>query len=165
MKTVYADNFVAVSVKKRKNKPNYTFVKFRPSVVIVAVTKTNKVVLVRQHREPLKKEILEIPAGVKDRADETALQTAKRELLEETGYSGKTWVELGRFSMEPNIVTTMPSVFLCIGAASNAQLKIEEEITHCEYSWDEIEELIRKKQLTDSFTIAAVYAAKCYLKH
>ncbi len=164
MKIVYKDDYVAVSVKKRKNKINYTFVKFRSSVVIVAITNTNKVLLVKQYRAPLQKEILEIPAGGKDKGDETALQTAKRELLEETGYSAKTWIELGRFSMEPNIVTTQPVVFLCVGATCKSQLKIEEKIKHKEYSWEEIEELIKKKQLTDSFTIAALYAAKLHLK-
>ncbi len=162
-KTVYQDNYIQVKLRTRKSKPNYTIVKFRPSVVIVAITNNDKILIIKQYREPLEKEILEIPAGVKNKGDETALQTAKRELLEETGYTAKTWVSLGKFSIEPNIVSTQPFVFLALGATRKPQMRIEEDITPHEYSWEEIEELIRKKQLTDSFTIAAIYAAKVHL--
>ena len=163
-KIVYRDSYIVVKKKTTKDKTNYTILKFRPSVAIVAITNNDKVILIRQYREPLEKEIIEIPAGVKAKGDETALQTAKRELMEETGYTAKNWIELGRLSIEPNIVSTQPFVFLAIDATRKPQLKIEENIKHSEYTWEEIEALIRTKQLTNSFSIAALYATKVHLR-
>jgi 8-oxo-dGTP pyrophosphatase MutT (NUDIX family) len=45
------------------------------------------VVLVRQYRGPLDRYVLEIPAGMRDIADEPPETTAERELIEEAGYS------------------------------------------------------------------------------
>ncbi len=163
MKTVFKNKYVVVKVKQRTNKPEYVVVKLRPGVVIVPVTNSNKIVLVKQFRETQEKEILEIPAGLRDKTDETVLQTAKRELLEETGYSAKTWIYLGQFSIAPNVIASKPFIYLALGAYHKPQLTLE-EFKHSEYTFEEIEELIRKKQLTDAVTIAAIYAAKAYLK-
>ena len=160
---LFSNNYILVKQRKLLKKL-YTIVKFRPSFVIVAVTNSGNVILVRKYREPLGKEILELPAGLKEKKGRTALELAKRALLEKTGYETKTWVSLGQFSIEPSIVATKPFVFLALGAQRKPQLKIEEDTQHEEYSWKEIEELIRKKELTDSFSIAAIYAAKSYLK-
>ncbi|MBI4551542.1 MAG: NUDIX hydrolase [Candidatus Latescibacteria bacterium] len=59
-----------------------------PSAVgIVAIDPQGQVVLVRQYREAVRQALIEIPAGIIDtRAGESPLQTAHRELAEETGY-------------------------------------------------------------------------------
>ncbi len=165
-KIVYSDKYVVVKQLSRKNKPPYTIVKFRPSFVVVAVTKNGKIILARKYREALGKEILELPAGLKESGGKRPTELAKHSLLEKTGYSAKTWVSLGQFSMEPSIVATKPFVFLALDATRKLQLHLvtDNGTKHEEYSWKEIEELIRKKQLTDSFSIAALYAAKTHLK-
>ena len=144
--------------------PEYTIVKLRPGIVITPVTNTNKIVLIQQFRETQGKEILELPAGLLDKPGETPLQTAKRELLEETGYTAKTWISLGQFSIAPNIIASKPFIYLALGTTRKAQQTLQEEFKHSEYSFSEIEELIHKKQLTDATSIAAIYAAKSYLK-
>ncbi|MCF6175082.1 MAG: NUDIX hydrolase [Victivallaceae bacterium] len=58
------------------------------AVVIIPLFKsTNEIILVRQYRPPVDKFVIEFPAGLIDDG-ETAATTAKRELLEETGYRG-----------------------------------------------------------------------------
>lgn len=59
-----------------------------PAVAVVAFTPENQVVLVRQFRPGPKKVLLELPGGYVD-AGEDAIEAGKRELLEETGYTGK----------------------------------------------------------------------------
>ncbi len=56
---------------------------------LVATTLENEIVLVEQHRIPVGKPVLELPAGIvgDDNAQETALEAAHRELLEETGFA------------------------------------------------------------------------------
>lgn len=64
------------------------------AVAMVALTADGRVVLERQYRYPLRREFVEIPAG-KLEAGEASLETAKRELLEETGYVAAGWRRLG----------------------------------------------------------------------
>lgn len=65
--------------------------------VIVAVTENDEILLVQQHRLPIDDDSIELPAGLindgEGAADETGLEAAKRELLEETGYAAAEWHE------------------------------------------------------------------------
>ena len=64
------------------------------AVAIVALTDDGRVILERQHRYPLGRDFVEIPAG-KLEPGEDHLETGKRELLEETGYIAAQWTCLG----------------------------------------------------------------------
>jgi len=70
------------------------YVRHPGAVAVVALTAERRVVLERQHRYPLARDFVEIPAG-KLEPDEAHLDTAKRELLEETGYAAAEWTRLG----------------------------------------------------------------------
>lgn len=68
-------------------------------VAILAITDAGNVVLVEQHRIPVGQRVLELPAGlagdIQGSEDEPLVEAAKRELLEETGYTASEWVDLG----------------------------------------------------------------------
>ena len=64
------------------------------AVAIVALTGEGHVVLERQYRYPLARDLVEIPAGKLEQG-EAHLETGKRELLEETGYVAARWTYLG----------------------------------------------------------------------
>jgi ADP-ribose pyrophosphatase len=64
------------------------------AVAIVALTDAGEVVLERQFRYPLGRDLVELPAG-KLEPGEAHLETGKRELLEETGYVAGKWTYLG----------------------------------------------------------------------
>jgi ADP-ribose pyrophosphatase len=64
----------------------------RAAVAVLATDSAGNVILVRQFREAVQKELVELPAGVID-GEEAPLDTARRELQEETGYRGGTWTE------------------------------------------------------------------------
>jgi ADP-ribose pyrophosphatase len=70
------------------------YVRHPGAVAVVALTEEGGVVLERQHRYPLGRDFVEIPAG-KLEPDEAHLETARRELLEETGYAAAGWTRLG----------------------------------------------------------------------
>jgi ADP-ribose pyrophosphatase len=61
--------------------------------MVVPLMPDGQVVLVRQYRYPLHRAFIEFPAGKID-PGEAPLETAKRELIEETGYRAATWTEL-----------------------------------------------------------------------
>jgi ADP-ribose pyrophosphatase len=60
------------------------------AVAVVPILDEARLVLVRQHRYPVDRVLLEFPAGKPD-AGETALACGQRELLEETGYTAEDW--------------------------------------------------------------------------
>lgn len=60
------------------------------AVAVVPLLENGKVLLERQHRYPLRQDVIEIPAGKLDKGEEP-LACGKRELIEETGYDGAEW--------------------------------------------------------------------------
>ena len=70
------------------------------AVAILPFLSTEKLLIEKQWRFPIKQEIFEFPAGKIDRG-EIPLATAKRELLEETGYITKSWCKLGELFPVP----------------------------------------------------------------
>lgn len=85
-----------------------------PSVAIVAVDGDDRLVLVRQSRVPAGGALLELPAGgIED--GETPLETARRELREETGLHGGGWVELATVFTSPGFCDEKMHLFLATG--------------------------------------------------
>lgn len=82
------------------------------AVAIVALDGTDKVVLLEQYRSSVNDVIVEIPAGTCDADGEDLLQTAVRELREETGFEAQTWEVLGTFYNSPGYSTQATTVFL-----------------------------------------------------
>jgi len=72
-------------------------------VNVVALTKNQDVVLVREFRHGMQKTLLELPGGTTEPEDISPLAAIRRELLEETGYTSETFVETGR--LYPNAAT------------------------------------------------------------
>jgi ADP-ribose diphosphatase len=70
------------------------YIRHPGAVAIVALFEDGRVLLERQFRYPLARTFVEIPAG-KLEPGENALETGKRELLEETGYVAAEWRKLG----------------------------------------------------------------------
>lgn len=65
------------------------------AAAVLPITPDGDVMLVRQFRKPVRRTLLEIPAGVLDRPHEDAAACAARELFEETGYRHETLDPLG----------------------------------------------------------------------
>jgi ADP-ribose pyrophosphatase len=96
--TVYAGSFLEVH-RDLVRLPDGTqavrdCIRHPGAVAIVALTGGGEVILERQYRYPLRRDFVEIPAGKLD-PGEAHLETARRELLEETGYAAAEWSRLG----------------------------------------------------------------------
>ncbi len=81
------------------------------AVAILALDEQNRVVLVSQYRQPAAAVLLEVPAGKLD-AGEEPLQCARRELAEETGLQGDSWISLGWFYLSPGFCNEIIHFFL-----------------------------------------------------
>src|SRR3989304_9528957 len=72
------------------------------STLIVPLTKKGELVLVKVFRYNLKKTVYEIPAGSFNNSEGDLLKDAERELLEETGYVSKKFINLGKHYILPS---------------------------------------------------------------
>jgi ADP-ribose pyrophosphatase len=101
------------------------------SVVVLAVEDSRtelRVLLERQYRHAANDYLWEIPAGRID-SGEAALHAAKRELLEETGYTATHWRRIFTFYASPGFVAETMSVYLATGLrAGKAQPEADEVI-------------------------------------
>jgi ADP-ribose pyrophosphatase len=99
------------------------------SIVILAVDdsgKIPKVLLERQYRHAAGTRLWELPAGSLD-PGERPLPAAKRELLEETGYSASKWTKVLYFYVSPGFLTESMQVFLATGLKKGKAQPEEDE--------------------------------------
>ena len=129
------------------------------SVVILAVDETGGepcVLLERQYRYAAQDYMLELPAGRID-PGESALAAAKRELLEETGYTARRWKKVLFFYPSPGFLEETMTVFLASGLRSGkAQPEADEKIEHDLMPLSTISNWIRSSRIKDGKTIASV---------
>jgi 8-oxo-dGTP pyrophosphatase MutT (NUDIX family) len=96
----------------------YWISEYRPWVNVVAVTDDDRVVLIRQYRHGIGAVHFEIPAGTTDPGDTSLESAARRELLEETGYSGGSWSPLMTLSANPALQNNLTYTFLAEGVTA-----------------------------------------------
>ena len=128
-----------------------------PWVNVIALTDREEVVLIQQYRHGIGEVTLEIPGGLVD-ADEPSM-AAKRELLEETGYRGEEWIDLGYVHPNPAIQNNRCHTFLVLGAtpAGEQSLDDKEDIAVILKPVPEIPRLIREGAITHSLVICAFW--------
>ena len=100
------------------------------AVGILALDEHDRVLMIRQYRHPVARELWEIPAGLRDVAGEALVDTARRELLEETGHVAREWRVLVDSYSSPGIITERMRIFLARGletADSRYQRRGEEK--------------------------------------
>jgi 8-oxo-dGTP pyrophosphatase MutT (NUDIX family) len=131
---------------------------------ILAVTKQQQVVLVRQYRHGAQKVMLELPGGAMDARDESPLQAARRELLEETGYDSEHFIQIGCVSPNPANQTNLIYSFLALDVekVSGQNLDDTEDIEVELTPLDEVIRMAKSGELFQSMQISTVFFALAY---
>ena len=127
-------------------------------VNIVAVTKSGEAVMIEQFRHGTESVSLEIPGGMIDK-DELPETAAKRELLEETGYSSENWVLLGRSHPNPAIQNNSIYHYLALDCEKTGEVLFDEHenIVSKLMPVAEVDSAIATGKITHSLVIAAFY--------
>jgi len=100
------------------------------AVAVLAVDEADRVLMIRQYRHPAGYLLWEIPAGLRDVAGEPLAETARRELLEETGYRANQWHTLVDTFTSPGFSNERVRIFLARGiekAGNNGFVRKDEE--------------------------------------
>jgi len=134
-----------------------------PFVVIIPVDTLGRVWLVKQHRYPLDRFMIEFPGGVVD-PDEDVFQAAKRELEEEVGLRSDDWRPLGRIH-EAGVTLEAPGfVFFAFEVEEipnpKRDLMDKDLFEIIQYEISTFQEMIKKAIITDSATISAFCKAR-----
>lgn len=127
---------------------------------IVAVTKENKILFVKQYKHASGEICIEIPAGYVEPGEDFE-EAAKRELLEETGYKATDVEYLGKLIHTPTKSPGIVKVFLAknVEHYSLQKLDEDEEIEILELSFHEARKMIESGEIWASGSIASIFLA------
>ncbi len=129
------------------------------ATAIIPMLTDTRILLLKQYRHALRKHIWEIPAGTLDPA-ESILECAKRELIEETGYSAEQWQKLAELTPVPGYSNECIHIYLASDLRRAEQnLDTDEIIDVHEFDYSETLEMIKTGKIQDAKTIAGLYLA------
>jgi len=131
-------------------------VQHRDSVAIIPVDDAENVFLVRQYRSPLRQMLLEIPAG-KTEPGESPLETAHRELIEETRYSAGEMEDLGGIYLGPGYSTEFLHLYYATDLKLTENALDDDEIAQVLHvPLDQIPEMITSGEICDAKSVAGL---------
>ncbi len=135
-------------------------------VNVIALTKEKDVVVIKQYRHGVKRVLLELPAGLVDERDASPEQAARRELLEETGYAGQEFIEIGRIYANPATHTNLTYSYLVLEAEKIGEQNLEEteDIEVSLIPWDQLISLAKIGGLPQALHVSALFFALAYLE-
>jgi len=152
-RTVYDGELISVTLE-RWGEHEREIVEHPGAVAIVAVDREGWLTLVRQLRETARRKLVELPAGALG-PGEKALETAKRELAEETGLTGGEWQEVAAFYTTPGFCRERMTLFIAENVApGEPSPDADEDVEIVRWQVDEIE--ARLGEIEDAKTLAGL---------
>lgn len=136
---------------------NFSYLDFAKGVCVLPITKDNEIICLKQYRHAMKSWQWELPAGMIDKDSDSPLETAKKELEEETGNNAEHWLDLGSFYPSPGSTTEEIYLFAATGlTATEQRLESSEQIELHKLTMQEVKTLIRQGEFKHGAGLAAV---------
>ncbi len=139
------------------------YIRHPGAAVIVPLFDDQRVLLERQFRHPLGRVMVELPAGKLD-AGEPHLETAQRELREETGYVARDWTHLG--VVHPSVAYTDEAIelYLARGLEQRGTKPDDDEFLETfVLPFGEALEWVRTGRITDAKSVAGLLWVRAFL--
>ena len=141
-----------------------SWINHNPTVAIVAINGSNELLLIKQYRNAVKKNLLEIPAGSLDASEEASV-CAQRELAEETGFRAGGLIKLFEGYLLPGYCNEYMYFFLANDLILAPLTPDEDEfIETIPVSFARAQELIKNGEIIDAKTVLGIMLAENYLK-
>lgn len=132
---------------------------------IIPVLPDGRILMVRQYRNALERDTLEIPAGARNDVTEDTMICAVRELEEETGYKSNKVSRLLNLRTTVAFCNEMVDVYLAEELVPGKQcLDDAEDIRVEAYELNELLDMIYSGKMQDAKTVAAILAYACKIK-
>lgn len=129
---------------------------------IVPVLPDGRILMVRQYRNALERETIEVPAGARDSVTEDTMVCAVREMEEETGYTSTKVSKLLSLRTTVAFCNEMVDVYLAEDLIPGEQhLDDAEDIRVEAFELEELKRLIYEGTIQDAKTVAAIMAYAC----
>ena len=140
--------------------PYYVF-EFSDWVNVLPVTKDGKIILVKQYRYALGVWSIEVPGGIMDPHETHPEEAAKRELLEETGYSCENIEQVAIVATNPATQNNRLFCYLATGCelTHKQDFDDDEEIELMLVTMEEIKELLRNNGIIQSLHVCSILYA------
>lgn len=133
-------------------------------VCVAALDEDNNLSFVKQFRYPYKEVVLELPAGKLEKGS-TPLENGKRELLEETGLEGCSYISLGQVYPSPGYTSEIIHLYACRVKSQGEQKLDEGEFLNVEkIPLNKAVEMVLNNMIPDSKTQIAVLKTAALLK-
>ena len=140
------------------------FIQHPGAAAMVPMLNQTEVVLIKQYRHAVREFIWEIPAGTLD-PDESAIHCAKRELIEEIGYSANDWHQLGTITPLPGCSDERIHIFLASSLQPAKQDLDDDELLNVHnMELSKTLEMILSGEIQDGKTISGLFLAFNWLK-
>ena len=138
------------------------YIRHPGAVAVLALFDDGALLLERQFRYPSRREFIEIPAG-KLEPGEPHLQTAQRELLEETGYAASEWRRLGVLHTAIAYTDEAIELYLARGLTrKEAKLDAGEFLEVLKVPFDEALAMVRDGRISDAKSVAGLLWLKAF---
>ena len=133
------------------------------SVVLIPIDNDGNLLFVRQYRHAVGKDLLELPAGTRDK-DEPFEECAAREIREETGMQAGKLQKVGEFYLAPGYSSEFMVVFLATGLKDNPLDADDDEFLEVEkIPLKQAIQMAERGDIPDAKSLAALLLAKPYL--
>jgi len=133
------------------------------AIGVLPLDKDLNTYLVGQYRFPLNEYSWEMPEGGGP-LNEDPLEAAKRELLEETGLKANKWTELVRLHLSNSVSDELSIIYLARDLEQfEAEPEDTEQLIIKKVPFEEVYQMVRKGQITDAMTVAAVLKLRLLL--
>lgn len=148
------------------NTEDWDFIHHDGAAAVIPVMDDGKILMVKQYRNALERDTLEIPAGKLDDLDEEGIVCASRELKEETGYSSDDLEWLLTIRTTVAFCDERIEVFVARNLIPGEQHLDEDEFVDVKaYKLEELKEMIFEGKIQDSKTMAAILAYESKYLH
>ena len=148
------------------NTEDWDFIHHDGAAAVIPVMDDGKILMVKQYRNALERDTLEIPAGKLDDPDEEGIVGASRELKEETGDSSDDLEWLLTIRTTVAFCNERIEVFVARNLIPGEQHLDEDEFVDVKaYKLEELKEMIFEGKIQDSKTMAAILAYESKYLH
>lgn len=139
--------------------PSYYVLEYPDWISVIGITKKQEFVLVKQYRHGIGKVGYELCGGMADPEDVSPLETAKREMLEETGYGNGKWEEWMVVSANPSILSNLTYCYLAteLELVSEQKLDETEQLSVHLFSLEEVKEMLMKDEFLQALHAAPLW--------